>query len=360
MSRLSRYLLRIFWSEAMALFAVAAFLLYLIQCLRLIDVISGKGQGLLTLLGQAVLALPSLGIVFLYVCLGIGLGRALRNLQGNSELQVIHSSDLLGTLLRAIGLYAALGAGVLMLLAHVVDPLSVRSSNNWAAGIAADLVSRSMVPHKFTTLTSGVTIVIGVRDSQGNITDFFADDQRDADVRRTYFAKAAIISHDEKGYLLRMHQGAVQYLSAEKRFSQVSFDSYDLPMDQLASSGDDSDPLAATTSIDLLLSGDWNDTIAKTLWRRTAEGIRVIAMCLFVAGLAAFPTGARRGFVLPIEIAVLGAAFIERAISSYLPVPGLFGLASGSVALMLAGVFLLARQLKLLRPGGRRPRRAAA
>eukprot|EP01036_Dinobryon_divergens_P003735 gene3735-4946_t len=208
-----------------------------------------------------------------------------------------------------------------MLLAHVVDPLSVRSSNNWAAGIAADLVSRSMVPHKFTTLTSGVTIVIGARDSQGNITDFFADDQRDADVRRTYFAKTAIISHDEKGYLLRMHQGAVQYLSAEKRFSQVSFDGYDLPMDQLASSGDDSDPLAATTSIDLLLSGDWNDTIAKTLWRRTAEGIRVIAMCLFVAGLAAFPTGARRGFVLPVEIAVLGAAFIERAISSYLPVP---------------------------------------
>src|SRR3954454_6331956 len=77
MSRLSRYLLRLFTSEAMALFAVAAFLLFLIQCLRLFDVVADKGQSLLTLIGQALLGMPSLGIVFLYVCLGIGLGRAL-------------------------------------------------------------------------------------------------------------------------------------------------------------------------------------------------------------------------------------------------------------------------------------------
>ena len=49
MARLSRYLLRLFWSEAMALFAVAAFLLFLIQCLRLFDLVSDKGQGLLAL-----------------------------------------------------------------------------------------------------------------------------------------------------------------------------------------------------------------------------------------------------------------------------------------------------------------------
>ena len=42
MTRLSRYLLRLFWSQAMGLFAVAAFLLFLIQCLRLFDLVSGQ------------------------------------------------------------------------------------------------------------------------------------------------------------------------------------------------------------------------------------------------------------------------------------------------------------------------------
>ena len=355
MARLTRYLLRLFWSEAMALFAVAAFLLFLIQCLRLFDVVSDKGQNLLTLIGQALLGMPALAIVFLYVCIGIGLGRALRNLQGSSELGVIHSNGLLGALLRAIGLYTLIGAGLLLLLAHIVDPLSVRAGNQWSASIAADLVSRSMIPHKFTELQDGVSMVIGARDGGGNITDFFADDSRDSAQRHTYFAKSAIITHDDQGYVLRMHDGAVQYMTDDKRFSQVSFHSYDLALDQLAGSVSNGDPLASTPSFDLvrdgLFTGHWPDDVIKALWKRSAEGLRVLAMCLFVAALAAFPNGKRQGFELPIEIAVLGAAFIERAITSYMPGPGLM-VASGSVVVAGLGALLLARRLRLFVPVG--------
>ena len=361
MARLTRYLLKLFWSEAMALFAVAAFLLFLIQCLRLFDVVSDKGQNLLTLVGQALLGMPALAMVFLYVCIGIGLGRALRNLQGSSELGVIHSNGLLSALLRAIGLFTLLGAGLLLLLAHVVDPLSVRASNQWSASIAADLVSRSMIPHKFTELQEGVSTVIGGRDLGGNITDFFADDTRDPAQRRTYFASSAIIVHDEQGYVLRMHDGAVQYITDDKRFSQISFQSYDLALDALAGSVSSFDPLASTPSFDLVrdgvFSGQWSDDVIKTLWKRSAEGLRVLAMCLFVAALSAFPTGRRRGFELPIEIAVLGAAFIERAITSYLPGTGLM-VASGSVVVALLGALLLATRLRLFVPVGIRRARA--
>lgn len=354
MGRLSRYLLRLFWSEAMALFAVAAFLLFLIQCLRLFDVVSSKGQNLFTLVGQAMLGMPALGIVFLYVCLGIGLGRALRNLQGTSELGIIHSSGLLGGLLRAVGLYIGLGTLVLLTLAHIVEPMSNRATNDWAASIAADLVSRSMIPHKFTDLTTNVSMVIGARDGVGNIREFFADDRRDPESRRTYFAKTAIITHDAQGYVLRMQKGAVQYMTAEKHFSEVSFDRYDLALDQLAGSLDDQDPLNVTTSIDLIrnaiFAGQWDDNIAKTLWKRSAEGLRVVAMCLFVTALAAFPTGRRQGFDVPIEISILGVAFLERAVTSYLPGPGLFGVASGSVLLILLGVVVLLRRLRVFQP----------
>jgi len=361
-ARLSRYLARLFWSEAMGLFAVAAFLLFLIQCLRLFDLVSDKGQNVLTLVGQALLGMPGLGIVFLYVCLGIGLGRALRGLQASSELGIIHSSGLVPALLRAIGLYALGGTAIVLLLSHVLDPVGVRSTNDWSQSIAAELVSRSMIPHRFTALGGGVSMVIGGRDSQGNISDFFADDPRDPDSHRTYFAKSAILTHDEQGYVLRMHDGAVQYLTADRRFSQIAFQQYDLPMDRLSGDAASADPLSLTPSYDLigqaLANGVWAPDVVKVLLKRSGEGLRVLALCGLVASLAMFPSGARRQGGLPIEITVLIAAFVERTLTSYLVGPGILGVASGSILMIIASGLILGWRLHVLRPAGLR--RAAA
>ena len=356
MTRLSGYLLRLFSFEAMALFGVAAFMLFLIQCLRLFDLVSDRGQNLLTLLGQALLGMPALGIVFLYVCLGIGLGRALRNLQASSELQIIHAGAMLGALYRAVGLYTLGGTLVLLVLAHVVDPMSVGAINKWSASIAADLVSRSMIPHRFTRVVNGVSMVIGSRDSEGNIVDFFADDVRDGDTRRTYFAKSAIITRDEKGFVLRMQKGAVQYFSADERFSQVSFDRYDLPLDQLTGTIAQDDPLAQSSSIDLIAaavrSGKVTPDLTRTLLRRSGEGLRVLAMCALVVGLAAFPTGKRRRIEVPIEFAVLGAAFLERALTSYLPKSGVLDIGLGSLLLLGAAILINLIRLRVFRSVG--------
>jgi lipopolysaccharide export system permease protein len=350
MSRLSRYLLRLFTSEAMALFGVAAFLLFLIQCLRLFDVVADKGQSMVTLIGQALLGMPSLGIVFLYVCLGIGLGRALRNLQASSELGVIHTNRLLPVLLRAVGIYTAGGAIALLVLAHIVEPVSVRASSSWSASIAADLVSHALIPHRFTEIAHGVSIVIGSRDSAGNIADFFADDHRSEEQQRTYFAQSAVITQDEQGYVLRMHDGAIQYFTADNRFSQVSFTRYDLALDNLTSASEPTDSLALRSSLDILKDGKLSADAAKTLLKRTGEALRAIAICLFVTAISAFPTGKRARFEIPIEITVLGAAFLERAVTSYLPGPGILGVASGSILLTLAGAATLVVRLRVFQP----------
>lgn len=362
MARLSRYLLRLFWSEAMALFAVAAFLLFLIQCLRLFDLVSGKGQNLLTLVGQALLSMPGLGVVFLYVCLGIGLGRALRGLQSSSELGIIHSNGLLPALLRSVGLYTIGGTAIVLLLSHVADPLGVRAGNDWSTSIAADLVSRSMIPHRFTSLGGGVSMVIGGRDSNGNISDFFADDPRDPESHRTYYARNAVITHDTQGYVLRMHDGAVQYLTSDGRFSQVAFQQYDLPMDRLAGDPASYDANGQTPSYELigaaLATGNWDPSTVKTLLKRSGEGMRVLAICALVAALALFPSGRRRS-ELPVEIVVLGAAFVERAVTSYLVGPGIMEVASGSVLLLAAAVVVLLIRLRVFRSSGLQRRVAA-
>jgi lipopolysaccharide export system permease protein len=330
MGRLDRYLFRTFSIEALTLFSVAAFLLFLVQCLRLFDLVTDRSQGLDALIGQALLGMPSLSVLILYVCFGIALGRALRSLQARYELQVIHASALVGSLARSIAAFALGGAVVVL---------------NWTASIAADLVSRSMVPNRFTEVFNGVSMSIRSRDIEGRITGFFADDRRDPALQRTYFADSAIITRDELGYVLRMQDGAIQQMTPDGRFSEVSFSRYDLALDKLAASTEPDKALNETTSFEIVghaLSGqELSRQEFDALVRRTAEGVRVIALCLFVGALGAFPTGRRGGFRLPIELTAMAFAFIERGITTYAPLPKPWDSMAGSLVLIFAGIVIL-------------------
>jgi lipopolysaccharide export system permease protein len=101
MKRLTAYLARMFVTDALILFGVVCFLLWLVNCLRSFDVVSVKGQSIWVLAVQALYTMPPLAIAFFYVCVGIGLARALQALQANKELHIIHTSYGLGSLWRA-------------------------------------------------------------------------------------------------------------------------------------------------------------------------------------------------------------------------------------------------------------------
>lgn len=353
MARLTRYLSWTFLRDALALFGVAACLLFLVQCLRFFDLVAGQGQSLATLIGQALLGMPGLAIVIFYICLGLGLGRAFRTLQASNELAIIHINGLVGPLMRAVFVY--LGGGVLavLTLSHIVEPMAQRTSSAWTSSIAADLVSRVMVPHKFASLADGVTLVIGARDNAGNITDFFADDSRVADQRRTYFARAAILTRDEQGYMLRLRSGAIQTFTRTGGFTQVAFAQYDLPLDTLTATATGDDPLGNKTSIELLAAGPLDADASDTLRRRNVEALRVAAICLFVAAVAAFPSGRRREPLVPIEMTVLAAAFVERGIGSLLKVQ-LVGFTASTLLLLVVGAVILLIRLRVFRPVRRR------
>jgi hypothetical protein len=70
-------------------------------------------------------------------------------------------------------------------------------------------------------------------------------------------------------------------------------------------------------------------------------------MCLFVASLAMFPRGSRTGGRIPIEIVVLGAAFLERGIGTVWPGPDPIGPLSGPLLMLAAALVLLAIRFRL-------------
>lgn len=354
MTRLGTYLLRLFAAEAAALFGVALTILYLIQTLRIFEIGAVRDRGLGTLLWQTILALPPLSIAFMYVCLAIGLARALRGLQGSRELHIIHGSQRLPVLMRTILGYAALGTLLVLVLSHVIEPAAKRESNLINAKAAADLVGRSLVPNRFAELGDGVTVTVGGRGADGEITSFFADDRRDAGTRRTYIADSAVITADELGYVLQLQDGTIQYRTADGQFSEISFVRYDIALERLTGDADMGERRGDQSTYAMvargLAEGEWPTETLQRMAERTADGFRVLALCLFVAAISGFPSGRRREPILPVEITVLGAVLVERAVTSYAPVSGWAHETTGVVLLIILSVALLAIRLRLFAP----------
>jgi lipopolysaccharide export system permease protein len=348
MKRLTAYLFKLFAINSLALFGVTALLLWLIQSLRVFDVVSVKGQGMFTLLLQSGLGMPPLAIVFVYVCAGIGLGRGLRSLQASHELHIIHASRQLPLLLRATGLFALAAVLFVLLLSNFGEPYAARERSRLAASIAADLVGRTLVPNRFTQVSPGVVVVIGGRSFNGEISDFFADDRRDPERRRTYVADSAVLGSDARGYILQLRDGSLQYTTDQGRFSEIAFGSYFLAMDQLVSDSPSGDAITESDTpalvARLLGPGGWDPFVLQNIIARQGEGLRVLAMCMLVLALAGWPSGRRSRFTIPLEVLVMVVAFMERAVTAYATGP--FAPLAGATAILVISLSMIAVRLR--------------
>ena len=344
MKRLTAYLSRLFVTDALILFGVVCVLLWLVNCLRSFDVVAVKGQGLWTLAFQALLTMPPLVGAFFYVCVGIGLARALQALQANKELHIIHAGHGLRSLWAATAVVAGAGVVTILLISNFAEPAANRRLSLLSASIAADLVSATLKPQQFTQVTPGVILLIGGRSGNGEIQEFFADDRRDADTRRTYVAESARVSSDGENYIIELRNGALQYTESNGRFSEISFARYDINVDLLTQEGYGGNPMLETNSVTLvqqaLASGNWTPELTKLLFNRMIEGLRVIAICMMVLAMAGFPGGRRGRIAVPMEAVVLLLAFVERGVSAYSPL----GPSTGALLLIvISGAVLLQR-----------------
>ena len=320
MSHLSRYLVVRFSLGALALFLVATFLVWLTQMLRLFDLVTQKGQNLFTLVGQSFLTTPPLARQIIYICMGIGLARALSAMQESHELHTIHVTQRVKALWSALAIFSIGGALVALFISNWAEPVARRNANDWTAQIAVDLISQSLTPGRFTDISNGVVLRIGGRKPNGVIENFFAYDQRDPEVSRTYLAETAEIVVGEDGFQISLRNGRLQLEPANGRFSEVEFARYDLAVENLTDPIIKSNPLTQQDTLTLIrqaqAEGHYSAGIAHQIHWRMAEGLRVISLCLLVAAYGAFPHGRRRRQYLPPELVVLALAFGERSISN--------------------------------------------
>lgn len=338
MRRLNAYLSRLFVTDAAILFAVLCVLLWLVNCLRSFDVVSVKGQGLLTLGYQALLTMPTLSLLFFFICIGIGLSRALQALRNSHELHIIHTINGLGSLFRAVAIVTSVGVACVLLISNFVEPYTNKRLNDLSASVAADLLSSALKPQRFTQVSPGVTVWIGSRSGSGEIQEFFADDRRDPVTRRTYIADTARVSSDGDNYIIELRNGSLQYTGETERFSEITFGRYDLSVERLTQTVGATGGLETQDSLTIIgnaiSTGKWSAWTVTTLVSRLAEGTRVIGIALIVLCISGFPSGKRARFAVPMEAIVMLIAFAERGISSYSP----SGPITGSIIMIAIGL----------------------
>mgnify|MGYP003143340349 CR=1 FL=1 len=320
MDRLSRYLQSQFFAQALTIFAAGGALIWLMQLLRLFDLVSAKGQNFLTLMGQSGLTTPTFARSILYVCFAIGLVRGLRALHSSRELHTIHAGQRTDALWRGIISFTLAGAAIVTLVSNFIEPHSRRISADWSAEIAADVVGRALVPGRFTEIEDGLVFSISARRRDGTLVDFFFDDTTN-ETRRTYFAETASVFQDETGYQLILNNGAIQYESAERGgLSQIRFAQYHISLASLIDAASRTTSAAQTDSFGLAakaLAGSATREEIKMLNERFADTLRALAICALAAAFCAYPDGGRGRRRIPMELVILLVAFAEQAVSAF-------------------------------------------
>ena len=202
-----------------------------------------------------------------------------------------------------------------------------------------------------------MSMIIGSRDSEGRSPTSSPTTRATPTSRRTYFAKSALITRDEQGYraaAARRRDPAVQRRQSGSR--EISFTRYDLALDRLTGETEATDSLARTSSVEIVgkaLSGKASEPQrSPQLWCAARSRVCAsLAICLFVAALAAFPTGDRRRISVPIELVVLGAAFARarhHVLRAKLPSP--IDLVAGPLLLTLVALVVLAIRFRVFVP----------
>lgn len=348
MDRLSRYLQGQFFGQALTIFAAGGALIWLMQLLRLFDLVSAKGQNFLTLMGQSALTTPTFARSILYVCFAIGLVRALRALQSSRELHTIHAAQRTNSLWRAIISFTLIGAAAVTLVANWIEPSARRISADWSASIAADIVGRALVPGRFTEIEDGLVFSISARQRDGTLVDFFFDDTTN-ETRRTYFAETASVFQDDTGYQLILNNGAIQYESAGRRgLSQIRFAQYHVSLASLLDATEATrgpDQIDSLTLLAQIAAGEQGERAKRIVYERLADTLRTLAICALGAALCAYPDGGRGKRRVPVELVVLLVAFAEQAISAF---------SGGGARNFVAPMVILAAAMALLALRSRR------
>lgn len=235
MSGLTRYMFRQALLVMLSVCLVFSFAVWLVQALRLIDLIVNRGLSIGMFLHLAVLILPRFIDVVLPIAVFVAVLFIYNKLTAESELVVMRAAGLSpAALARPALLTGVAGTVLLYALTLFFLPAANRSFKDLQFEIRNRFASVLIQDGVFNTISDRLMIYVKSRDESGDLLSILIYDRRQPDKPVTVFAERGAIANTPDGPRLLMVNGTRQQRDISNgHLSVLSFDKYTLELSEL-------------------------------------------------------------------------------------------------------------------------------
>lgn len=265
-------------------------IIWTIQVLGRINLVTDSGQSIGSFMTLASLILPTIIPIVLPFAVVIGIAQTLTAMNNDSELAVIDAAAApRSTLLKPVLFFAALMSIFSFTVSNFVEPQVRGAARAMVAAAYADLLSSVIEEKNFRSIQDGLMVQISERHSGRVLRGIFIADQRDPAFDLVYYAREGAV--DANGSSLTMKDGEVHRKTPDGKISVIRFDSYGFDLSDMTKSDGVKLQPASQRSLAFLLNPDpedksykqWPGAYAAELHKRLSEWLFP-----FVYGLIAF------------------------------------------------------------------------
>lgn len=234
MGTISRYIFRTTFSAFVIVLVTITALIWSLQALRYIDLVTNRGQTILAFLSIASLIIPFLTTTIAPIALLIATLYTLNKLANDSELVSMKAAGMSPwQLSRAFMLVALVVSLYVFASAAHFGPRGLQMLRDQITKVNSDVVSAVAKPNRFTTIQSGVTLFIRARHADGRLIGVLIEDRRDPAERVTLIAESGTMPEQDDRSFLHLQNGVLQRQKTnDQSLTMVEFDRYTFDLSQ--------------------------------------------------------------------------------------------------------------------------------
>ncbi len=193
---------------------------------RLFDLVIGDGQSFWVFLELSALTLPNVVRVVLPLSSFAAAVYVAVRLTRDNEMVVLSGAGLsFARLLVPVSLFGTIVAAMLLVLMHVLMPLSRAQLAERQVEISENVTARLLRAGEFLQPVEGIVVFLREVTPEGKLVDLFLSDARSDAVRVEYSARSALLVPGAQGPVLVMLDGvALVYTAATGRLATIGFD----------------------------------------------------------------------------------------------------------------------------------------
>ncbi|MBB4102696.1 LptF/LptG family permease [Allorhizobium borbori] len=290
MKLIETYILRRIAQMTLAALLPVLAIIWTIQVLGRINLVTDSGQSIGSFMTLASLILPTIIPIVLPFAVVIGIAQTLTAMNNDSELAVIDAAAApRSTLLKPVLFFAALMSVFSFTVSNFVEPQVRGAARTMVAAAYADLLSSVIEEKNFRSIQDGLMVEISERHSGRVLRGIFIVDQRDPAFDLVYYAREGAV--DANGTSLTMKDGEVHRKTPDGKISIIRFDSYGFDLSDMTKSEETPFQAASQRSLAFLMNPDPADkSFQKRADSYRAELHKRLSEWLFpfVYGLIAF------------------------------------------------------------------------